>query len=590
MLTTSFILSTYLADYCVGIKLASWKARQLDPAREMAQSDSQLDQFIYCSICLDPLQEPVTTSCGHSYCRKCISYRWDVEEEGGVCSCPQCRQTFTVRPDLVKNTMLAALVEELKKTGLQAALPDHSYAGAEDVACDVCTGRKLKALKSCLVCLASYCEKHLQPHRDAAPLRRHKLVEPSRDLQESICPRHDEVMKMFCRTDQRSICYLCSVDEHKGHDTVTEAAERSERRRDLEKSRQKIQQMIKCKEENVIVLQKEVEAVDASAERAVQDSKETFSQIIHLLEQQCSEVEQQVRMTQEVEVKKVREHQKKLEKEIAELKRRDTELENILNTPDHRAYLHKFSSLAQVDSPKPSNLEILAPSYFQYAMAVVLELRDKVQEVLLEKLKNISLAGVLLHQPEPKRRHEFLKHACDITLDPDTVHKNLVLSEGNRVVMTTSKIQRYPDHPERFTECFQVLSRQALTGRCYWEMKYKGAKACIAVGYKQAMRAGASDECILGSDDKSWALCCVDNTFTLFHNGVQTPLPDSRSCRVGVYLDHSAGLIYFYSITANMVLLHRVVTTFTEPLHAGVWFHSTSSSKVEICSLEKTDV
>lgn len=415
-------------------------------------------------------------------------------------------------------------------------------------------------------------------------------MEPSRDLQESICPRHDEVMKMFCRTDQKSICYLCSVDEHKGHDTVTEAAEKSERRRDLEKSRQKIQQMIKRKEENVMALQKEVEAIDDSAERAVQDSKETFSQIIHLMEQQCSEVEQQVRVAQEAEVKKVRDHQKKLEKEIVELKRRDTELENILHTPDHRAYLHKFSSLTQVESPKPTNLAIFGPSFFQYTIAVVLELRDKVQTVLMEKLKNISLAGVLLHHPEPKTRHEFLNHACDITLDPDTAHKNLVLSEGNRVVMTIGKIQCYPDHPDRFTECFQVLSRQALTGRCYWEMKYKGAKVCIAVGDKKAMRAGASNECTLGSNDKSWALCCVDNTFTLFHNGVQTPLSDSRSCRVGVYLDHSAGLISFYSITANMVLLHRVVTTFTQPLHAGVWFHSTSSSKVEICSLEKTGV
>lgn len=517
---------------------------------------------------------------------KCISHRWDVEEEIEVCSCPQCRQTFKPRPVLMKNTVLAALVEELKKA--HSVLPDHSYAGAEDVACDICTGRKLKALKSCLVCLASYCETHLQSHRDAAPLRRHKLVEPSRDLQKSICPRHDEVMKMFCRTDQTSICYLCSMDEHKGHDMVTEAAERSERRRDLEKSRKKIQQMIKRKEKNVVALHKDVESIDDAAERAVQGSKETFYQMFHLLEQQCSEVEQQVRVTQEAEVKRVRDHQKKLEKEIAELKRRDTELENILRTPNYRDHIQDFYSLTQVESPKPSKLEIFAPSYFQYAMAALLELRDKVQEVLMEKLKNILLAGVIPQPPELKKRHEFLKHACDITLNPDTAHKNLVLSEGNRVVMMISKVQCYPDHPDRFTECFQVLSSQALTGRCYWEIKYKGAKACIAVGDKKALRAGASNECTMGSDDQSWALCCVDNTFTLFHNGVHTPLADSRSCRVGVYLDYSEGLLSFYSITANMVLLHRVVTTFTQPLHAGVWFYSMSSSKVEFCSLEKT--
>uniref|UniRef100_A0A3Q3XBL8 RING-type domain-containing protein n=1 Tax=Mola mola TaxID=94237 RepID=A0A3Q3XBL8_MOLML len=211
-----------------------------------------------CSVCLNLLTDPVTTPCGHSYCMNCIQSFWDGEDEKEFHSCPLCRQTFSPRPVLHKNTMLAVLVEELKKTGLKAA--DDSNAGPEDVACDFCIDRKMKALKSCLVCLVSYCGKHLQPHYESPTFLKHKLVEPTKNLHENICSRHNEVMKMFCRTDKLCICYLCPVDEHKGHDTVSAAAERNDRQRDLEVSRQKIQQRTQDREKDVEVLQGEVQA------------------------------------------------------------------------------------------------------------------------------------------------------------------------------------------------------------------------------------------------------------------------------------------------------------------------------------------
>uniref|UniRef100_UPI0037E9BDB6 tripartite motif-containing protein 16-like n=1 Tax=Semicossyphus pulcher TaxID=241346 RepID=UPI0037E9BDB6 len=554
----------------------------------MAQKGVQLDRETFsCSICLDLLKDPVTVPCGHSYCMNCIQTHWDKEDERRVYSCPQCRQTFTPRPVLLKNTMLAALVEELKKTGLQAAPADHCYAGPEDVACDVCTGRKLKSCKSCLQCLASYCEKHLQLHSELDPLKKHKLVEPSKKLQENVCSRHDEVMKMFCRTDQQSICYLCSVDEHKGHDTVTAAAERTERQRELGVSRQNIQQRIQDREKDVKLLQQEVEAVNRSADKAVEDSEKIFTQLIRLMEERRSDVKQQVRSQQEAEVSRVRELQEKLEQEITELKRRDADLEELSLTEDHNQFLHDYPSLSPLsESTDSSSIKIRPLRYFEAVTAAVSEVTDKLQDVLRETWTNISQTvtevDVLLPQPEPKTRAEFLQYSCDITLDPNTANTRLLLSDGNRKATFMSEEQSYSSHPDRFTEWCQVLSRESLTGRCYWEVEWRG-RVYVAVAYKNISRAG--NECRFGFNDKSWALYCNNNSYNFMYNNVKTPVSGPRSSRVGVYLDHRAGILSFYSISETMTLLHRVQTTFTQPLYAGLRFCNYGST-VELCKVK----
>ncbi|XP_039635154.1 tripartite motif-containing protein 16-like isoform X3 [Perca fluviatilis] len=512
----------------------------------MAQKGVQLDRETFsCSICLDLLKDPVTIPCGHSYCMNCIKSHWDEEDRKYIYSCPQCGQSFTPRPVLLKSTMLADLVEELKKTGLQAAPADHCYAGAEDVACDVCTGRKLKAHKSCLQCQASYCDEHLQPHYESAPYKKHKLVEPSKKLQENVCSRHDEVMKMFCRTDQQLICYLCSVEEHKGHDTVSAAAERAERQRELEGSRQNIQQRIQDREKDVKLLRQQAEAINLSADKAVKDSEKIFTELIRLLEKRSSDVKQQVRSQQKSEVSRVKELQEKLEQEITELKRKDAELKKLSHTEDHNQFLHNYPSLSPLSQ---------------------------------------STSSVLLPQPEPKTRAGFLKYSREITLEPNTANTMLLLSEGNRKATVMGQQQSYSSHPDRFTDYLQVLSRESLTGCCYWEVERRGGVS-VAVAYKNISRTGRSIECFFGRNDISWALDC-DNSYTFWSNNVQTPVSGPLSSRVGVYLDHSAGILSFYSVSETMTLLHRVQTTFTQPLYAGLWFYWYSpKDSAELCKL-----
>ncbi|XP_053286927.1 tripartite motif-containing protein 16-like [Pleuronectes platessa] len=561
----------------------------------MEEQENRLDREIFCCpICLDLLKDPVTTGCGHSYCKSCINTHWDNGDGRGSYSCPQCRQTFTPRPLLVKNTMLADLVEELKKTGLQTAPAGHCYAGPEDVACDVCTGRKLKALKSCLDCLASYCEKHLQPHLQSPPFKKHKLVEPSEKLQENICSRHDEVMKMFCRTDQQCICYLCSVEEHKDHDTVSAAAERTERQREVGLRRQTIQQRVQDREKDVKLLQQQEEAVNGSADEAVEDSEKIFTKLIRLLEKRSSDVKQQIRSQQETEVSLVRELQQRLEQEISELKKRkDQDLKQLSDTEDHNQFLHNYPSLSPLsESTHSSSIRIRPLRTFEDVTAAVSQVRGRLQDILSETetefLQIVSQVDVLLPQPEPKTRADFLKYSQEITLDPNTANKHVLLSEGNSKVTHMRKEQSYSNHPDRFTVRPQVLSRESLTGHCYWEVELEFGViggVGVAVTYKNTSRAGNSDECEFGSNETSWSLYCHGICYYFYYNRINTPVSGPLSSRVGVYLDHSAGVLSFYSVSDTMTLLHRVQTTFTQPLYAGVGIYYPGST-AEFCKLK----
>ncbi|MEQ2250049.1 hypothetical protein ILYODFUR_035892 [Ilyodon furcidens] len=559
----------------------------------MAQRGVQLEK-ISCSICLDLLKDPVTIPCGHSYCMNCIKDFWDGEDQWRIHRCPQCRKTFRPRPVLEKSIMLTELVEDLKKTILQAAPADHSYSGPEYVACEVCTGRKMKAVKSCLSCPASYCQNHLQPHFDVPGLKKHKLVDPSKKLQEKICSRHEEVMKIFCRTDQQCICYLCTMDEHKGHETVPAATERTEKQKELQVSRQQIQQRIQDQEKDLKLLQQEVEVINVSADKAVEESEKIFTELIHLIQKRSSDVKQQIRSQQETEVSRVKDLQEKLEQEITELKRKDAELEQLLNTEDHNQFLHNYPSLSALSESTHSSSINIHPPYFEDVTAAVSELRDKLEDILRGPSKNIAptatKADVLPPPSQPTPREYFLKYSVKVTMNPNTAHKHLELSEGNRKVTMTNENQCYLDHPDRFTKRWQVLSKQHLTGRCYWEVEWSGKSVEVAVAYRSIERTGDSAESSFGLNENSWALCCWPTDYAFYCDGNRVDIPYSVSSRVGVYLDYIEGILSFYSIFGpTMILLHKVKTTFTQPLHAGVWLSRSTTNSAEFIKFKKSN-
>uniref|UniRef100_A0A674AA15 B30.2/SPRY domain-containing protein n=1 Tax=Salmo trutta TaxID=8032 RepID=A0A674AA15_SALTR len=183
------------------------------------------------------------------------------------------------------------------------------------------------------------------------------------------------------------------------------------------------------------------------------------------------------------------------------------------------------------------------------------------------------------HGGENTMKPGLRKYVCDLTLDLNTVHRRLSLSEENRKVTCRREKQPYPDHPERFEVWRQVLCREGLTGRCYWEVEWSGG-AGIGVTYKGISRRGWGIDCCLGYNDKSWCLFCSDNRYIARHNNNSTTIdvPSSRSHRVGVYLDWPAGTLSFYRASSDtLTLLITFTSTFTEPLYPGFRIYGDSS-------------
>ncbi|XP_037393305.1 tripartite motif-containing protein 16-like isoform X3 [Pygocentrus nattereri] len=575
----------------------------------MAEASISVDQDQFsCPVCLDLLKDPVAIPCGHSFCMVCINRHWDQEDQRRVYSCPQCRETFTLRPVLRRNYFIAEMVEKVKKPELQAASPAHCYAGPGDVECDFCTRRKLKAIKSCLVCLASYCETHVQSHYQSPAFKKHQLVKASSRLQEKICSQHDKLMEIYCRTDQSCICYLCTMHEHKGHDTVAAAAERTEKQNLLEEVQRKSQQRLQQKEKKLQELKQAVVTLKRSAQAAVEDSERIFTELIRSIEKKRSEVTKLIRTQEKNQLRQTEELLENLQQEIDDLKRRNTELEQLSVTEDHIQFLQSFQSLSvSAGCEDSSSFTVHQHPSFDGVRKSLSDLKERLEEFCKEEFRKISphaaavqtissseprtredflqsAAVQTISSSEPRTREDFLQYFCPLTLDPNTVHHQLILSEQNRLVKWRGGGQRYSDHPERFDHWYQVLCKESLSGRCYWEVEWRRGlfgfdMVFISVLYKGISRKGRSNESEFGCNNQSWSLRC-SSSLSFWHNNIETELSAPSSSRIGVYVDHRAGTLSFYSVSDTLTLLHTVHTTFTQPLYAGFGLGLWSSAKL----------
>ncbi|XP_073704202.1 E3 ubiquitin/ISG15 ligase TRIM25-like [Garra rufa] len=550
------------------------------------------DQFC-CSVCLDLLKDPVTIPCGHSYCMSCISDYWDQDEQKGLYRCPQCRKTFVPRPVLSKNVMFADMVEKLKTMRLQSA-PVHAapaasavhHSGSGDVQCDSCTGIKQKAVKTCLECRNSYCQNHLEQHENLFRGNKHNLMDATGRLQAMMCSRHGKMLEIYCRTDQRCICMLCLVDEHKNHDTVSTGVARAEKQRYFEETQRNIQKTIQQKKTDLKRTTEAVESHKRSAQTAVENSERIFTELICSIEKRRTEVKQLIRDQERAAVKQAEEKLARLELELDELRWKENEVKQLSNTDDHINFLQSCPSVSL--SGSTDSFTVSSRLSFDEVVKSVSQLRDKLQQFCTDEIerlsKTVKTVQVIVPIQHFTTRKEFLQHSRLLTVDLNSVNNWLRLFEENTVITYSDTRLPYLDHPDRFDSWTMALCRESVTGRCYWEVEWAGdgtSGVDIGVTYKSIKRKGNGPECAVGRNNQSWCLFCSPDYCSFWHNNTETVLPVVNiSSTIGVYVDHSAGIVSFYSVSDTMSLIHRVQTTFTQPLCAVFGFDKQTAVKL----------
>ncbi|XP_062289951.1 E3 ubiquitin-protein ligase TRIM39-like isoform X2 [Scomber scombrus] len=487
------------------------------------------DQFL-CSICLDVFTDPVSTSCGHNFCKNCINEHWNSNDQY---LCPLCKKIFCTRPELHINTFVSEMVSQFRQEAQQKASSSSSEQQAAkpgEVHCDVCTGTKLKALKSCLVCLTSYCETHLEPHLTKSVLKRHHLMDPVENLQDRMCMKHDKPLELFCKTDQTCVCVLCAYSDHKTHDVVPLKEEYEGKKAELGKTEAEIHEMIQKRRLKI----QEIKHSE-SVERSLNELIET--------------IEEKQRTTE----KQAEDFIKELEQEISELKKRSSEAEKLSHSEDHLHLLQNFPFLKAAPTTKDWTEVSIRPSYEGTVVKAVTQL----EETLSKQMKKLIEA-------ELKRVQQY---AVDVTLDPDTAHPNLILSDDGKQVYCGDVKKNLPDNPERFSLNPCVLGKQSFSSdRFYFEVQVKEkTKWDLGVARESINR---KVEIIASPKNGYWTIILRNgNEYKALAVPPVCLSLKSRPQKVGVFVDYEEGLVSFYDVDAAALIYSFTGCSFTEKLY-----------------------
>ncbi|XP_068102631.1 E3 ubiquitin-protein ligase TRIM39-like [Hyperolius riggenbachi] len=504
-------------------------------------ASASLGEELSCSICLSLYTEPVTLTCGHSFCRDCIATVLETQKaSGNVYSCPECRKEYPKRPPLRKNRKLSNIVDNF--TDMQKE--------KTEVRCTFCVDAPVPAVKTCQHCETSMCDKHLAAHNQTVD---HVLVEPTSSFISKKCSIHKKLLEFYCSEDSICLCASCCfVGTHKGHqvELLEEASEK--KKEGLRHELKKMAPKRGINEERIQSLQDHQRKAQEKAADEKRRVTALFEDIRRQLEVHEMKVLNEITRQEEQISQSVSDCIRHLETQGGELSRKMARIEKMCNMTDPITVLQDpGSDTADQDMEEPS-----VPDLNDFL--IFLELKKCINEL-------ITLMESKVDSSMPKKTH--------LLLDAKTAHKLLHLSDDYKTASASATSHCRPHSLKRFTEYPQVLSCESFSsGRHYWEVEVSDdGDWDVGVSYASIERKGKVSG--IGDNNKSWSFRRKKDKLFAYHNysEISSLNPQSTCRRLGIYLDYEAGRLSFYQLEDTFSHLHTFTATFTEPLHAAFY-------------------
>ncbi|XP_059181438.1 E3 ubiquitin-protein ligase TRIM7-like [Centropristis striata] len=521
----------------------------------MATASSLLsEEKFLCSVCLDVFTEPVSTPCGHSFCRACIQKCWDNSDD---CKCPLCNRTFSPRPELQVNTFVCELTAEFKAlVQVKASTPEPQLPGTADVLCDICSDMKENAVKSCLTCLASFCKVHLEPHQRVAAFKSHTLLDPVKNLDDRMCKTHNKLTELYCRTDQACICLKCFKTDHKSHNVVPLEEEYEATLAKKDETMANIQKMIQSRSEKIAEIENSVDVSQREAEKEKEASVQVFTDLICSIQSSQAElvevIEERLRATKQ----KAEAFLTELRMEVAELESRSSQLEQLSQSEDHHHFLQSFPTLCSPLNKDWTNTGVHSNLSLQGVRDELTLLRQRVDEIK-EEIPEIN---------EKDQMKRMRKHAVDLTFDPETAFRNLVISQDGKQVTNGGRDQKRPKNPKRFEICPEVLAKEGFTtGKFYYEVQVKDKIGWIVGVVREPVNR--KENTPLSVENGCWTIGLHDGIYRAYRKpSVELRLKEKLD-NVGIFVDYNKGVVSFYDVNSKSHIYSFTGCHFREKLY-----------------------